>query len=118
MAGCLLGKESYIRGQFPGQSRIVLQLRQPSAVTLSLYVDRVQSAGTATQLTWFEGACRQRIDVKASGLELVQESEQQNVFSRTNNLYDVGDHLLEFSSDAQVQYLFKVEEVPLRNTLP
>jgi hypothetical protein len=118
VAGCLLGNLSYTQGQFPGDSRVIVNLDQASTVTLEFYLDQVESVGNAMQMTWFEGGCRERIDVNLTGQEFVQEGEQLGVITRQNQLEDVGDHLIEFSSDSQLEYFFKVTVTPLRNSVP
>jgi hypothetical protein len=118
VAGCLLGDTNYMQGNFPGDTRVVIQLQAPSSVSVNLYVSQVESAGTYSSFTWFEGGCRARTDVNATGLQMVQESQEQGVFTRQNNLQDVGDHLIEFSSDAQAGYDFSVTVTPLDNTIP
>ena len=113
VAGCLLGDADYMAGQFPGDNQAVIQLQKPSTVALNLYISSVESSGTFAQESWFEGACRSRSDVKVTGVAFVQEAQREGIFTRTYNLLDSGDHLVQFSSDAQAQYLFSVTVTPL-----
>jgi hypothetical protein len=114
IAGCILGDRSYVEGRFPGSNRVVVQLFEPSTVTLSLFLAEVAGTGDETRISFFETECRDRVRRTLSGRALVGEAETRGWVSREADLSDVGDHLLEFESDARARYFAKVDVQPLR----
>jgi len=114
IAGCLLGDSSYIEGKFPTTGKVAVQITEPSQVTVSFLLENVAGAGSETALNFFEDRCRSRIRVAIEGRTFVGESEQRGTVSRSADLSGVGDHLIEYTSDARLQFLMKVEVLPLR----
>lgn len=92
----------------------MLQLAEPSTVYASLFIESIQASGTETAINFYEGGCRQRVRLSATGKEFVSEVEQQGDFSRQADLVDVGDHLIELESDAACRYSLKIDVVPTR----
>ena len=117
IAGCLLGTQSYVKGRIPASTRTIIHLDEPSTVAVSLFLDSVGSSGTQTTLVFYEGSCRGRTPVVVTGVEFTQEVEKLGAFARSADLTELGDHLIEFSSDAQAEYLLKIDVTPTRNTL-
>ncbi len=114
IAGCLLGDKSYTDGRFPGSGRVAIQVFEPSTVTVSLFLEELSAAGEETVISFFEDRCRSRVRESITGKTLGQEFERKGIVSRSADLVGVGDHLIEFESDAQARYLIKVEVVPKR----
>lgn len=114
ISGCLLGDKSFIEGRFPAKRQLVVQLFEPSKVTVTFLLEEVTAAGDETSLTFFEERCRSRVRVPISGRTFVGESEQIGTVKRSAELTGEGDHLLEVESDARARYLLKVDVVPLR----
>ena len=116
VAGCLLGTQSYMSGRFPGTAQFIVQLAEPSSVSISVYLDGVTSTGTEASLTYYESGCQGRVPNKVTGTEFTKESDQVGFFTRSASLQDIGDHLVTFRSDAQAEYVLKVDVTPLRAT--
>lgn len=114
VAGCVLGAESYRAGRFPGTARFVVRLAEPSTVRVSLFVEDAGAAGEQTFITWYEDGCRARVREELSGRTLFGEAERFGAVTREARLDGVGDHLVEIESDAQAQYLVKVDVVSRR----
>ncbi|MBL8949174.1 MAG: hypothetical protein JNK82_00255 [Myxococcaceae bacterium] len=114
IAGCLLGDSSYIEGKFPTTGKVAVQLAEPSQVTVSFLLENVAGAGSETTINFFEDRCRARTRVQVEGKVFVGESEQRGTVSRSVDLSGIGDHLIEYTSDARLQYLMKIEVLPLR----
>ncbi len=114
VAGCIIGNESYITGRFPGTGRVIVRIAEASAITMSFYLKNVAAGGTTTTLLFYEGGCQDRTRLDLNGDAFVQEAQNIGYVSRTENLTDVGDHRLEFTSDAQANYDFKLDVEPLR----
>ena len=73
-----------------------------------------QGAKAETAIDFFEDGCRSRIRQTISGQAFVGEQEQLGYVVRSADLTGVGDHLINFESDAQAEYLFTIEVVPDR----
>lgn len=114
IAGCILGAESYRTGQFPGTGRFAVRIEEPSTVRVSFFLENLGAAGEATVITWHEDACRARIREEISGRAFLEESQRFESVSREADLNGVGDHLIEYHSDAQAEYLVKVDVIPKR----
>lgn len=114
VSGCLLGAESYRTGRFPGTGRFVVRVSEPSVVKVSFFLEQVAAAGNQTAITWYEDACRSRIRQEISGNTFVGEAQRYEAVTRQADLNAEGDHLIEFESDAQADYLVKVEVIPKR----
>jgi hypothetical protein len=112
--GCLLGDTSYISGRFPGKNQVAYQLFEPSTVTVTFFLTDIAGAGEQTTLNFYEGSCRSRVTVDLTGKVLISESTQAGQVSRSADLSDKGDHLLEIESDARLNYLLKLDVLPLR----
>lgn len=112
--GCILGDRSYVEGRFPGENRFIVQLFEPSTVTLSFFISEVAGTGEETRINFYESECRSRIRRTLSGRALIGEAESKGFTSREADLSDIGDHLIEFESNARAKYLAKVDVVPLR----
>ncbi len=116
VVGCILGGQTYITGRFPARGQFTIRLAEASHVTVSMYVEGV--AGTGTQdayIHWWEDGCVKRIREAIGATAFVSLLERDGVFSRSADLVGVGDHLIEFSADAQATYYVKVDVVALRD---
>lgn len=114
VSGCILGSETYRSGRFPGTGRFVVRIAEPSVVKVSFFLEQVAAAGEQTVITWYEDACRARIRQEVSGRTFVGEAERFNAVAREAELNAEGDHLIEYESDAQADFLVKVDVTPKR----
>jgi hypothetical protein len=83
-------------------------------VTVSFFLENVAGAGDETAINFFEDRCRSRVRVAVEGRTFVGEAEQAGLVKRSVDLSGVGDHLIEYVSDARLQFLMKVDVLPLR----
>lgn len=112
--GCIVGDRSYVEGRFPGQNKVIVQLFEPSTVTLSFHLSEIAGTGEETRISFHETECRNRTRRTLTGRALIGEAETKGFTSREADLSDVGDHLIEFESDARARYVAKIEVLPLR----
>lgn len=116
VVGCILGGQTYITGRFPARGQFMVRLAEASKVTVGMFVEGV--AGTGTQdayIHWWEDGCVKRIRESVGATAFVALLERDGVFERSADLVGVGDHLIEFSADAQATFYVKVEVVALRD---
>jgi len=111
VAGCLIGTQSYVQGGMPGKQQFVVQITEPSTVRVRVFVDSIASQGSQTTLNFFEDGCRSRVQAQVTGKQFADEARQMGEFTREADLTGIGDHLIEFDSDAQAQYTLEVEVV-------
>ena len=114
IVGCLLGNRSFREGRFPGTVRFGVTLPEPSIVRVNFLLEAPRSEGEETVLTFFEDGCRDRTRLAVPGRTFVGEAEQFGTFSREAELFAEGEHLIEITSDAQTDYLLKVDVIPKR----
>jgi hypothetical protein len=114
IAGCMLGDRSYKEGRFPNSGKIIVQLFEPSEVTVSFFIEEMGGSGTETVMNFYEDRCRNRVQVIVTGKEFVGEVEKVGALIRRADLTGTGDHLVEFTSDARAKYTAKVDVLPLR----
>jgi len=116
VVGCIVGGQTYITGRFPSEGRFMVRLSEPSKVTVGIFIEGL--AGTGTQdafIHWWEDGCTRRIRESATAEDFVSEADKVGYFSRAADLTGVGDHLIEFSADAQASYSVKADVVALRD---
>lgn len=113
-AGCMLGDRSYVEGRFPNSNRFIVQLFEPSEVTVSFFLEEMGGVGTETVINFYEDRCRSRVQELINGKALIGESDKQGYVKRAADLVGEGDHLIEFTSDARAAYTVKVDVLPLR----
>lgn len=115
VAGCILGAETYRTGRLPGEGRFAVRIAEPSVVTVSFFLENIGASGNMTAITFHEDGCRARIREEIQGRTFVGEAERFNGVSRSAELDGVGDHLIEYQSDAQADFLVKVDVVTKRS---
>ncbi len=115
VAGCVLGPESYREGNFPGEGRFIVRVAEPSIVKVSFFLEDATAAGEETVIVWNEDGCRGRVREAITGRTFLAEAERMDGVTREAQLNGVGDHLIEYASDAQARYVVKVDVVPKRN---
>ena len=114
VVGCILGGQTYMTGRFPARGQFMVRLSEPSRVTVGIFVEGI--AGTGTQdayVHWWENGCTKRIRDSESATAFVAEIDRDGFFSRSEDLVGVGDHLIEFSADAQATFSVKADVVAL-----
>ncbi len=109
IAGCLLGTPSYIEGRLPGSTQFIVQLAEPSTVRVHVFVEDVRAVGQQTSISFFETGCRDRVRQETTGTVFVGENDQLGEFMREADLFGLGDHLVNFTSDTDCRYTLKVD---------
>jgi hypothetical protein len=113
-AGCVLDAAGYTRGNFAQGStlRAVVRTTVPSVIEVQLYFRTEGSPGTDTEIAFNEVGCRTRIALQSGGVDVFAEAGEGRVWSRKQQVFTPGDHLVEVFSDAQAEYLLKVNVQP------
>jgi hypothetical protein len=113
-AGCVLDASGYTRGNFAQGStlRMVVRTTVPSVIEVLLYFRTEGSPGTDTEIAWNEVGCRTRTSLQSGGVDVFAEAGEGRIWSRKQQVFTPGDHLVEVFSDAQAEYLLKVNVQP------
>jgi hypothetical protein len=116
VVGCIMGGQTYLTGRFPSRGSFMIHLSEASAVKVGIFIDGVAGTGTDdSYIHWWEDGCSRRIRESATAVGFVGEMDKSGVFERTADLVGIGDHLIEFFSDAQAEYYVKVDVVAKRD---
>jgi hypothetical protein len=113
-AGCVLDSTSYTRGNFAQGStlRTIVRNTVPSVIEVQLYFRTEGSPGTDTEVAWNEVGCRTRVSQQSGGIDVFAEAGEGRIWKRKQEVFTPGDHLVEVFSDAQAEYLLKVNVQP------
>ena len=114
VVGCILGPDSYLQGNLPGDLRFLVQLQEPSSVQLDFYLDNILAAGQQTQFTWNEVGCGSNLQQAVDGRTAIDQMRSAGSFFANAQLNTAGDHFIEVHSDIQAAYLFKIDVIPQR----
>ena len=108
--GCVLDGITYAHGNFAqgGTKRVVVRTTVPSEIEVALFFRTETSPGTDTEVSWWEVGCRDRFSASSGGADVFAEAGPGRVWSRKQQVFTNGDHLIEVFSDAQAEYLLKV----------
>ena len=108
-AGCVLDRDHYIEGVFPGSRRFVVVTESRDVkITVRLYFESQVAPGTQLLIHALEPTCT----VDKANAETVWEND--DIFEKAGSdrmlefkmeVADEGEHLVELSSDAAAEYL-------------
>jgi hypothetical protein len=112
-ASCLLGAESYIQGNLPGEGKVVVQTVAPSIVQVSFFFENLTAAGGLFSIVWYEPGCKASVRADVDGPDVAAEAEATGVFSRQAQLNEAGDHLVTYQATTQAYYTMKIDVTAL-----
>lgn len=116
VVGCILGGQTYLSGRFPAQGQFLVRLQEPSTVTVGIFAEGIAGTGTDdAYIHWWENGCSRRIRQSTTAVAFVAELERLSELTRSADLVETGDHLIEFFADTQATYFVKVDVVALRD---
>jgi hypothetical protein len=112
-ASCLLGAESYIQGNLPGQGKVIVQTVTASKVKVSFFLENLTAAGGLFSIVWYEPGCKASVRADIDGKDVAAEAQATGVFEREAQLNEAGDHLVTFQGTTQASYTMKVDVTAL-----
>ena len=98
-AQCVLDENSYADFRFPGVFKFLVDANPDDRIRVLIFFQQQQDAGLFTELVWTEPGCSDLVVWESNGLDLFQEVDQQNVFSRLERVFEGGEHLIVIASD-------------------
>jgi hypothetical protein len=110
-AGCGLDGTNYTKGSFAqGPAiRFLVHTEGPATISVEVFFTSEQSPGVDTEVTWYEAACSTSTTQASDGADVFAEAGAGMVWKRSQKVTTAGDHLVELFSDAQADYLLRVE---------
>ncbi|MBS2025356.1 MAG: hypothetical protein JST92_23390 [Deltaproteobacteria bacterium] len=109
-ASCILDDGLYTSGDFAqgASKRVIVRTTVPSDIQVDLFFSTEGSPGLDTEIAWYETGCSDRKSQSSGGTDIFSEAGADRIWSRTQTVYEAGDHLVEVFSDAQAQYLLRI----------
>jgi hypothetical protein len=113
-AGCVLDKNHYIKGAFPGTRRFVVRTEERDVrLDVKLYISGMEAPGTEILVQAREPDCTiddfkakdERLDI-----DIFEEAGDDRVLAFSLEVAEKGEHLVEIYSDASADYLIIVEQ--------
>lgn len=112
VAGCMVGDTSYLEGKFPGTRRFIVKTDGQREISVVLFFKNEGAIGTETRIVWNEAGCGASSIEVIDGRSLFKEAAIDGTLKRSKNVFTEGDHLIEITSDATVDYLLRIETKP------
>ena len=112
VAGCILSGTNYVGGNFPGTFQYIVETPGPASVAVNVFLSNVTGAGSNTTIDWWETGCTSSFPTTVTGKVFVGETQNLGVFTRSQQLTGVGDHLVTIQSDATASFLLEVDVTP------
>jgi hypothetical protein len=103
IAHCVLDDDEFLQGTFPGSQIFVIRTTEPQQVIFSFEFSNRISAGTTLILTSTEPDCSQQ-STYMNPSDIFQLAGASGVLSFPITMTEVGDHLIQFSSDSYCSY--------------
>jgi hypothetical protein len=106
---CVLDSDDYLQGTFPGMQTFVIRIAAPAMVTFSFQFTNRISAGTTLALTSTEPDCSQTSTYMNPG-DIFKLAGAAGILSFPITMTEVGDHLIQFNSDAYCSYQLSYDQ--------
>ncbi len=113
-AECVIDKNHYVKGVFPGEQRLVVKTEERDVkLDIKLYISSMEAPGTEIIVQAWEPDCTLNI-YKARDhqvdIDLFEEAGDDRILGFSLEVADKGEHLLEIYADASAEYLLLVEQ--------
>ena len=113
-AGCTLDESNYTSGSFTqgADQLFIVNTTGPATISVEIFFTSEQSPGVDTEVTWYESGCAQSEMSASDGSDVFAEAGANLVWTRSQLVTTAGDHLIDLFSDAQANYLLRVQVLP------
>lgn len=108
-AGCVLGPQEYIEGQFPGQRQFIVPAAANAVVAVEIFFRDATASGVDSEIRWHEPGCFETQRWQSRGQDIFLISGQDQVLRQERQVEEDGDHLIEVFSDAVLDYFLRVQ---------
>lgn len=110
-ASCVLDENSFAEFRFPGVFKFLVDANPDDRIRVLIFFDEQQDSGLSTEIVWNEPGCSDLEVWQSDGINVFEEVDQQNVFSRTERVLEGGEHLIVVDSDMVAQTSIGIEIV-------
>lgn len=115
-AGCVLDKNHYVEGVFPGVRRVVVATEEPdTSLRVRIFFNTMESPGSELLAQIYEPDCSTlNPDLARAHLQdvdLFEEAGDDRSLIFELDAVEEGEHLLAIYSDAAAEYLLIVEKI-------
>ncbi len=108
-AGCTMGATRYLEGSFPGTREFIVSTPEDSVITVEIYFKTQRATGIDTEILWYEPGCFDTYQYLSEGRDIFEEAGPDRIFSKSQQVFLPGDHLIEIHSDALADYAIRVD---------
>jgi hypothetical protein len=112
-AGCVLDGEEFVRGEFPGDQRLLIRSEKIDQVLVArILMTEMVYPGTELLIQAFDPGCADLSEEHLVDVDLFEFAGDDRIFEFHLDLPESGDHLVEVFSDMSAAYLltFTVED--------
>ncbi len=113
-AGCVLDRNHYIEGAFPGSRRFVVTTESRDVkINVLIYFESQIAPGTQLLIRAYEPSCSvdsAKAEVLMENVDIFKKAGDDRILDFELEVADVGEHLVELSSDASADYLIIVSQ--------
>lgn len=105
-AGCVLGDDEFVRGEFPGAHRLVVRTELPrSRVRVRLLLSETLFPGTEVLIQLWTPGCGALDRVDLVDVDFFARAGDDGVLEFTLDAPEKGDHMLEVFADMSAAYV-------------
>ena len=108
-AGCAMGENKYIEGDFPGYANFLVTTPADTTIVVKLFFKTRQHPGEDTEIIWYEPGCFDSFNYESKGDDIFAKAGGDRVFAQEHMVQREGDHLIEIFCDARTHYFARVE---------
>ena len=113
-AGCVLDRNHYIEGAFPGSRRFVVVTESRDVkIVVRIFFESQIAPGTQMLVRAYEPNCSvntTKAEMILENVDLFKRAGDDKMLDFELEVADVGEHLVEVSSDASAEYLIVVTQ--------
>jgi hypothetical protein len=109
VAGCTMGENKYIEGNFPGFVNFVVTTPADTTIVVKMFFKTRKHPGEDTEIIWFEPGCRDYYTYDSRGADIFAIAGGDRVFSQDQKIRQAGDHRVDIDCDATTHYFIRVE---------
>jgi len=113
-AGCVLDRDHYIEGAFPGARRFVVATESRDVkIIVRLYFKTEIAPGTQLLVRAYEPNCSvdvSKAEVVMENVDIFKKAGDDRFLEFELEVAEVGEHLVELASDASTEYIIVVSQ--------
>jgi hypothetical protein len=108
-AGCTMGENKYIEGNFPGFVNFVVTTPADTTIVVKMFFKTRIHPGEDTEINWYEPGCHDSYTYESMGADIFAIAGGDRVFSQKQRVRMSGDHQIDVYCDATTHYFIRVE---------